>query len=103
MGADVGPLETRSVVDPDTHASRGAENLDQARVGLEVLWAAGKNKAHKNREKRKRRKTWASKSCTYEGTEKIESKTINARNQNEKKNGKKTHHDDNCYQVPGIQ
>ena len=37
MGADVGPLETRPVVDPDTHASRCAENLDQTRVRLEVL------------------------------------------------------------------
>lgn len=41
MGADVRPLETGTVVDPDAHASGGAEHLDQARVRLEVLIGAG--------------------------------------------------------------
>ena len=37
MGADVRPLEAGPIVDADTHAPRGAEHLDQPRVGLEVL------------------------------------------------------------------
>lgn len=76
MGADVGALETRAVVDPDAHASRRAENLDQARVRLKVLRkkaaTSGDQKQEKTTHKkvRKEKKQKHTQTHTYTRTRK---------------------------------